>query len=134
MTSPYYETFLGIRTEADAEGAPFCTFDPGPTAIGREGVMHGGAVASLLEASGFALVQQELERRNADASSPARWQLVSTTVDYLRPGLAITSFAQAEFEKLGGRSASVAARAWNKDRAKPVATAEMTFIFTSPEA
>jgi len=62
-----------------------------------------------------------------------RWQLVSTTIDYLRPGITITTFAQAEFEKLGGRSASVAARAWNKDRTKPVATAEMTFIFTLDE-
>lgn len=125
----YYETFLGIRTETDADGLPYSTFDPGPSSIGREGVMHGGAVASLLEAAAFAAVEKALADRASDGSVPLRWQLVTTTVDYLRPGLAITSFAQARFEKLAGRSASVAVEAWNADRTKPVATAEMTFIF-----
>jgi acyl-coenzyme A thioesterase PaaI-like protein len=125
----YYENFLGIRTETDADGAPFCTFDPGPTSIGREGVMHGGAVASLLEAAAFAAVGKALAERASEGGEPMGWQLVSTTVDYLRPGLAVTSFAQARFDKLAGRSASLAVEAWNSDRSKPVATAEMTFIF-----
>ena len=79
MTSPYYETFLGIRTETDADGLPYCTFDPGPTSIGREGVMHGGAVASLLEAAAFAAVDKALADRTAQSGEPMRWQLVSTT-------------------------------------------------------
>ena len=129
MTAPYYESFLGIRTGTDADGAPYCTFDPGPTSIGRENVMHGGAVASLLEAAAFAAVDDALAQRQAESGAEMEWQLVTTTVDYLRPGIAITTTAQARFEKLAGRSASVAVEAWNTDRAKPVATAEMTFIF-----
>ncbi len=125
----YYESFLGIRIENDADGAPCATFDPGPTSIGREGVMHGGAVASLLEAAAFAAVDKALADRVSDGGAAMRWQLVSTTVDYLRPGLAITSHARARFDKLAGRSASLAVEAWNTDPSKPVATAEMTFIF-----
>lgn len=129
MTSPYHEGLLGIRTERRDAEAPLCSFDPGDSALGRKGVMHGGAVASLLEAAGFAAVHDALAAREKASGAAVDWQLVTTTVDYLRPGFAMTTYAQARFDKLGGRSASVAVEAWNQDRAKPVATAEMTFLF-----
>lgn len=133
MASPYYETLLGIRTNLETGETPVCSFDPDDNALGREGVMHGGAVASLLESAAFAAVEQALAHRAAESGGPVmQWQHITTTVDYLRPGLSITSYAQARFEKLAGRSASLAVEAWNTDRSKPVATAEMTFIFKKP--
>jgi uncharacterized protein (TIGR00369 family) len=129
MTSPYHEQLLGIRTGRDADGKLISTIEPDDNALGRKGVMHGGAVASLLEAAGFAAVNEALAARQGATGTVMDWQLVTTTVDYLRPGLAMPTHAQARFDKFGARSASVAAEAWNADRAKPVATAEMTFIF-----
>jgi uncharacterized protein (TIGR00369 family) len=133
MNSPYYQNFLGIRTETDADGHAYCTFLPGTTAIGREGVMHGGAVASLLEAAGFACLRAALDQREADGSPPLTLEVVSTTVDYLRPGLSIESFAQARIVKIGGRSASLLVEAWNVDRSKPVASANMTLLIRPRE-
>lgn len=129
MTSPYHEHLLGIRTGRDPEGKLLSTIEPDDNALGRKGVMHGGAVASLLEAAGFAAVNEALAARQGADGVAMDWQLVTTTVDYLRPGIAMPTYAQARFDKLGGRSASVAVEAWNTDRSKPVATAEMTFIF-----
>lgn len=133
MTSTYYETFLGIETQSIEGDTPLCTFVPRDNALGREEVMHGGAVASLLEAAAFAAVDQALAQRASEGSGAMDWEHITTTVDYLRPGLAIQTYAQARFEKLAGRSASLAVEAWNKDRSKLVATAEMTFIFRKSE-
>jgi len=133
MTSPYYQFFLGIRTETDADGHVYCTFLPGNTAIGREGVMHGGAVASLLEAAGIACLRAALDKREAEGSSPLMLEVLSTTVDYLRPGLSIESFAQARIVKMGGRSASLLVEVWNEDRSKPVAAANMTLLIRPRE-
>ncbi len=133
MTSPYYQSFLGIRTETDADGNAYCTFVPGATSIGREGVMHGGAVASLLEAAGFACLRAALDQREAEGSPPLTAEVLSTTVDYLRPGLSIESFAQAQIVKMGGRSASLLVEAWNTDRSKPVAAANMTLLIRPRE-
>jgi len=129
MTSPYYETLLGFRTLAQEGQAPLCSFVPADNALGRKGVMHGGAVTSLLEAAGFAAVRAALAEREAAGSPPMDWQLITTTVDFQRPGLEMETFAQARVEKMGGRSASLHVLAWNTDPAKPVATAEMTFLF-----
>ena len=133
MSSPYYQTFLGIRTETDADGLPFCTFLPGPTSIGREGVMHGGAVASLLEAAAFACLRTALDKREAEGSPPLTLESLSITVDYLRPGLAVESYAQATIVKLGGRSASLLVEAWNEDRSKPIAAANMSLLIRPRE-
>ena len=134
MTSPYYANVLGIRTETDGDGTPLCSFDPALNALGRPDVMHGGAVASLLEAAGFAAVQAALDKRVAAGSPAMEWQHITSTVDFQRPGLAVTTYAQAHVEKMGGRSASLAVQAWNADRSKPVATAEMTFLFLPKDA
>ena len=133
MTSPYYETLLGIRTEATQGGTPLCHFVPADNALGRKGAMHGGAVTSLLEAAAFAAVRAALAAREAKDGPPMDWQLITTTVDFQRPGLEMETFAQASVEKMGGRSASLHVLAWNTDPAKPVATAEMTFLFLPRE-
>lgn len=127
MTSPYYETFLGIETRRDDAGNPFCTFEPGNTALARKGVMHGGAVASLLEAAGFACLRAALDARQTE-EAPLDFEPLTVTVDYLRPGITVRSYAQGKIIKLGGRSASVHVEAWNEDRSKPVAAATMAML------
>lgn len=134
MTSPYYETLLGISTKQQDDAPPICSFVPTDAALGRKGVMHGGAVTSLLETAGVAAVRDALKAREAAGSPPMDWRLITTTVDFQRPGIDVETFAQARVEKMGGRSASLHVSAWNVDPAKPVATAEMTFLFLPKEA
>ena len=59
---------------------------------------------------------------------------VTVTVDYMRggtEGLGDT-FAAAIIERLGNRIANVEAVAWQADRSRPIATAQINFLLERP--
>lgn len=120
--SPYADS-LAIRRETDAEGRAVAAMTPGDTAFGREGVMHGGAIAALLHNAGRFAVRQALESGDR-ADVPLH--VVSMTIDYLRPGLMVPGIACGEIVKLGARVANVQVRAWGNDKARPFALAKLT--------
>ena len=65
---------------------------------------------------------------SADALRP-----VTLTVDFMREGTPVDTHAAAEITRLGRRIANVAARAWQFERARPIAAANINFLIDWPE-
>jgi len=113
-----FGNFLGIAT-----GQGTARMTPGETAMGRPGVMHGGAIATLLEQAGRAAVAAAVDGAGGPAIT-----LASMTVDYLRVGPMTAVQAAGTIVKLGARVAVVTASAWAGDPGKPFAAAKLTFL------
>lgn len=98
--------------------------------VGAPGRLHGGAIAGLLEIAGVAAVVRAMPE---DEKLP-RLRPVTVTVDYLRAGQTIDTWAAAEVTRLGRRVVNVVSRAWQADRARPIASAHLNFLVDWPEA
>ncbi len=98
--------------------------------VGAPGRLHGGAIAGLLEIAGMAAVIRALPE---DERLP-RLRPVTVTVDYLRAGQTIDTWAAGEVTRLGRRVVNVISRAWQADRARPIASAHLNFLVDWPEA
>lgn len=90
--------------------------------VGRPGYLHGGAIAGLLEISAFSALWRALGDDDI-VTKP-----VTVTVDYMRPGLSKTTFAEAVVERLGANIANVEAYAWQEDREQLIASARLNFL------
>jgi uncharacterized protein (TIGR00369 family) len=94
--------------------------------VGRPGYLHGGAIAGLLEFAAFTSLARALDDP-AVAMKP-----ITITVDYMRGGTDRDTFATAEIQRLGGRTANVEATAWQTERLSPIATARLNFLLERP--
>lgn len=90
--------------------------------VGRPGYLHGGAIAGLLEVAAFAALRRALD------DSQVAMKPIAVTVDYMRGGTDMDTFAAATIERLGKRIANVEASAWQTDRSKPIASARINFL------
>jgi uncharacterized protein (TIGR00369 family) len=90
--------------------------------VGRPGFLHGGAIAGLLEFAAFTALRREL------ADETVVMKPITVTVDYMRGGTDRDTFATATVERLGTRIANVEAFAWQKERASPIASAQLNFL------
>lgn len=113
--SPYAAT-LGLRRDGNRVVMPFAE-----GFLGRPGLLHGGAIAGLLENAAWVTVLDALPE--GSTIKP-----VSVTVDFLRGGGMIETYAEAEIVRLGRRMANVLVTAWQEDRMKPIATANMKMM------
>ena len=83
--------------------------------------LHGGVIGSLLETA--AIAQAIFSTRAVKIPKP-----VDFTVDYLRTGRAVTSFAKARLARQGRRVVNVHAEMWQEDEARPIATLRGHFL------
>jgi len=83
--------------------------------------LHGGVIGSLLETA--AIVQSIFATQSASIPKP-----VDITIDYLRTGRAVTSFASARLARQGRRVVNVHAQMWQEDEAKPIAALRGHFL------
>lgn len=97
--------------------------------VGAPGRLHGGAIAGLMEIAALARVITALP----DAERWPRIRPVTITVDFMREGSPNETLASAEVTRLGRRIANVAVRAWQADRAKPIAGANVNFLLDYPD-
>ena len=118
--SPYAQ-LLRLSVGDGADG-PRITMLFQDDVVGRPGMLHGGAIAGLLEYAAFTT----LARAIGDDSVVLK--PVTVTIDYMRGGRDADSHAEALIERLGNRIANVEAIAWQDDRAKPIATARINFL------
>ena len=123
---PPYAEFLGIRIEQGDDGAPLYVMPFGDVVLGRPGYLHGGAIAGLLEFVAFGTLYAALGDERIEAKP------VNVTVQFLRGGVDHDTFASAAIARLGKRVANVEAHAWQKDRAKPIAAAQMNLLLRRP--
>ena len=118
---PPYARTLGIEpVEQDGERRYRMPF--GDVVLGRPGFLHGGAISGLLELAAIATLLQEL------GEEEVRVKPINMSVSFMRGGTEQDTFAAAVVTRLGGRVANVAAHAWQADRARPIASAQLNLL------
>ncbi len=85
--------------------------------------LHGGVLGALLELSAVTTVALAL-------GQPHLPKTIDINIDYLRSGRPTATFARAKVTRLGRRIASVAAEAWQFERADPIAALHGHFLLT----
>ena len=91
--------------------------------VGRPGYVHGGALAGLLEFAALGALRAALGRQEGIVVKP-----INVTVQYMRGAARHDTIAAATVTRLGKRVANVEAHAWQLDRAKPVAAAQLNVL------
>ena len=128
-TLPPYARFLGISTRRSDEGELLFVMPFTDLVLGRPGYLHGGAIAALLEFAAYGALNEAL---GAQGSEPGAGGVtikpINVTVQYMRGGVDHDTFAAAEVTRLGKRVATVEAHAWQRDRAKPIAAAQLNIL------
>jgi acyl-coenzyme A thioesterase PaaI-like protein len=100
---PYAETLIG---------------DPGLPAL------HGGVLGAFLELTALA---QLFVMTEADHQP----RPIGVTVEYLRSGRPMDTYARAHIKRIGSRVANVYAEAWQETRAAPITCLHGRFLLTS---
>lgn len=120
-----YAALLGL-SYVTAGGELIVTMPYADTLVGQPFPprLHGGTVAGLMEITATAALLVALPR---DEPLPAL-KPVTVTVNYLRAGAAQDTYAAATINRLGRRIANLRVAAWQEDRAKPIAAAQMNIL------
>jgi uncharacterized protein (TIGR00369 family) len=123
---PPYAEFLGLQSRREEDGALLMVMPWGDRVLGRPGYLHGGAIAGLLEFAAFATLIDQIGDPDT-AVKP-----INVTVNFMRGGTAQETFAAARVTRLGKRVANVEAHAWQDDRTKPIAAAQLNVLLRRP--
>lgn len=117
---PPYAKLLGLST--DRTGGETRWIMPfREEVVGRPGFLHGGAIAGLLEIVALGTLYEALEE--GVVVKP-----INVTVQFMRGGVELETYAAASVTRLGRRVANVEAHAWQEDRTKPIASAQMNVM------
>jgi uncharacterized protein (TIGR00369 family) len=122
-----YARFLGISmVHVDGELLGKLSF--GEHQIGNPllPALHGGVLAALLESTAIFQLMWETE-------AIVLPKTITLTVDYLRSGRAVDTFARGILTRQGRRVANVRVEAWQDDRARPIAVASAHFLVETAE-
>jgi uncharacterized protein (TIGR00369 family) len=124
LDNPFLET-LGVRLVQWREGYAELVMPIDASKLNRQGVLQGGAIATLLDAAaGYAGVY-------AGPDEPARHGFtLSLTTNYLDKGLGQSVTAKGFLERAGRSVFFSRAEAWVDDRVL-IASAQGTFKYTS---
>lgn len=125
---PPYGDFLDLRVERGSDGAIAFVMPFSDRVLGRPGFLHGGAIAGLLEFAALGALYQALGDRQGVTVKP-----INVTVNFMRGGVNHDTFAAAVVTRLGKRVANVEAHAWQQDRDRPIAAAQMN-VMLKPNA
>ena len=120
---PPYARFLGIETRRSETGELLFVMPFAEVVLGRPGYLHGGAIAGLLEFAAIGAIYEEIGAGESVTVKP-----INVTVSFMRGGTDHDTFAAATITRLGNRVANVEAHAWQLDRAKPIASAQMNLL------
>ena len=113
MASVPYMRFLGMTAElAGDEMTAILPFAPHLVGNVMLPALHGGVLGAFLEMTALA----QLSVREPQRRMP---KTIDVTIEYLRPGRALTTYARADVRKLGRRIANVHVEAWQENRASP---------------
>lgn len=125
---PPYAQFLGISTRRSDQDELQFLMPFGDVVLGRPGFVHGGAIAGLLEFAAFGALYEALGEQRATVKP------VNVTVQYMRGATRHDTIAAATVTRLGNRIANVEAHAWQLDRAKPIAAAQLNVLLRRASA
>ena len=119
-----YVRFLGMRAElAGDEMTAVLPF--APHLIGNMALpaLHGGVIGAFMEMTALAQL-------SVIAPSPKVHKTIDITIEYLRPGKAMTMYARADVRKIGRQIANVHVEAWQEARDKPAAALRGHFLLS----
>ena len=123
---PPYADALGIDIDHDEDGQPVLFVDFNERVMGRPGFLHGGALSGLMEMAAIAALRAELDRRG----ERMKLKPVNVQVEFMRGGIEQRTFAMGQVTRAGRRVALVNAEAWQDDRKKPIALAQMKILLS----
>jgi acyl-coenzyme A thioesterase PaaI-like protein len=117
-----YAKFLGITVHAE-EGQIVGKLTYGDHLIGNPALpaLHGGTVGALLESTAIFHLMWEAETIVIPKT-------INVTVDYLRSGRPMDTFAKGIITKHGRRVVNVRAEAWQEDPTRPIAIGNAHFL------
>lgn len=121
-----YARFLGLSFElAGDEMTAIMRFHEGLLGNPNLPAIHGGVLGALLEITALAqlAVTRRSQGRAGGISKP-----VGITVEYLRTGRPLDTFARAMIKRMGRRVATVHVEAWQEARDQPVAALHGHFL------
>lgn len=119
-----YIRFLGMRAElAGDEMTAILPFAPHLVGNTMIPALHGGVIGAFLEATALAQL-------SVTQASPKVHKTIDVTIEYLRPGRAMTTYARADLRKVGRRIANVHVEAWQEARDHPVAALRGHFLLS----
>ncbi|WP_028455613.1 PaaI family thioesterase [Chitinilyticum litopenaei] len=118
-----YAALLGIRARAGEDGEPLFLLPYREANIGNVQLpaLHGGVIGGFLE---NAAVMHLLWAREAFELP----KVVDFSIDYLRSGKPLDTWARCEIVRQGKRIANVLMSAWQDDPARPIAQARAHFL------
>ena len=87
--------------------------------------LHGGVIGGFMELT--AVIQLSIVQPQVKLPKP-----IDVTVEYLRSGKPLTTYARAVVKKVGRRIANVHVEAWQEQRSAPVAALRGHFLLSDP--
>jgi uncharacterized protein (TIGR00369 family) len=119
-----YVRFLGMRAELSGdEMTAILPFAPDLVGNVNLPALHGGVIGAFLEMT--ALAQLSVTQGSARVH-----KTIDVTIEYLRPGRPLTTYARAELRKVGRRVANVHVEAWQEAREQPIAFLRGHFLLS----
>lgn len=117
-----YAVFLGLKAEFTPLGL-LCTMPFSERIIGNPALpaIHGGVTGAFLENTALVVLMAESDT----AKLP---KTINITVEYLRSGRPVDTYAAGVVTRHGRRVANVRVDAWQEDRAHPIAVASAHFL------
>lgn len=121
QTIPYLR-FLGFSLESN-HGELLGKMTYAEELIGNPTIpaLHGGTIGALLESTSIFAALLETEALVLP-------KIVTITIDYLRSGRPVDTYAKASITRQGRRVVNVTAEAWQEERARPIARANAIFL------
>jgi len=119
-----YARFLGVRAElAGDEMTAILPFSDHLIGNPTLPAIHGGVLGAFMEMT--ALIQ--LSIKEGQARQP---RVIDVSIEYLRSGRPLTTYARAQIKKVGRRIANVHVEAWQEQRDAPIAALRGHFLVT----
>lgn len=122
-----YARFLGLKLQSGEAGLlsvmPFSHQLIGNPMLPA---IHGGVTGAFLENAAIITLIAEMD-------TLALPKTINITIEYLRPGRPVDTFAAGLVTRQGRRVANVRVEAWQEDRAHPIALASAHFLLRTPD-
>ncbi len=124
-----YARFLGMTAElAGDEMTAILPFSPHLVGNTQLPALHGGVLGAFMEMT--AVMQLSIREPPEQAPRGRQPRTIDVTIEYLRPGRALTLYARADVRKVGRRIANVHVEAWQETRSSPVAALRGHFLLS----
>jgi uncharacterized protein (TIGR00369 family) len=116
---PPYAELIGASVDHWSDGYPVIAVDYSDRVRGNPGTFHGGVLGGLADLA----VTATLQAMKLEGADGRPFEVLNTTIEYLRGGLEKRTFARAAIIRAGKRLACIKAEIWQDDPVSPCAIA-----------